>query len=116
MVDTGTYTSSNEMLRFPVTRSDDGDVTLGFDGFPWHTHADLLVGWCGPSEEAAVHRFLGDLLHNRLVIAVVRRDRKIVDIRVTDDPKSALQWARADETLEFRYWVGSPSDGSFATR
>jgi hypothetical protein len=74
MVDARTYTSSDQVLRFRVTRGNDGDVTLGFDGSAWHTHANLLVGWYGLTEGAAVHRFIEDLLQSRIIIAVVRRE------------------------------------------
>jgi hypothetical protein len=30
-------------LTLVVARDDDGDITVGFDGFPWHTHGDLLA-------------------------------------------------------------------------
>jgi hypothetical protein len=107
VVDAGIYTSAEHVLRFRVTKSIDGGVTLGFDGSPWHTHANLLVGWYGPSEDAAVHRFVEDLLESPIIIAVVRREGNIVGIRVTEDPQSDLRSARAGDILEFRYWDGS---------
>jgi hypothetical protein len=34
--------SPDGALRFLV-RSPDGDITLGFAGYPWHTHGDVLA-------------------------------------------------------------------------
>lgn len=36
------YVSPDGQLRFVIRASDDG-LMLGFDGYPWHTHADLLA-------------------------------------------------------------------------
>jgi hypothetical protein len=36
------YESPDGLLRLLVDREGD-DVMVGFEGFPWHTHADLLT-------------------------------------------------------------------------
>ena len=41
-------------FRFIVERSDDGDFSLGFDGYPAHTHGDILAELSGLSIEAAI--------------------------------------------------------------
>jgi hypothetical protein len=102
-----TYTSADGRLTFTVARREDG-VVLGFEGFAWHTHADLLVGSFGPSEEIAVERYVSALLANQLLIAMVRDERETLDVFITRDPQSDLRYKPADERLEFRYWDGSP--------
>jgi hypothetical protein len=101
-----TYTSPDGALRFRVTK-EHGDITLGFENFLWHTHGDLLAWWYACPEEAAVKRFIEDLVQSRTMIAIARRDGRIVDIRVTDDPQAGLRWKPYGETLEFRYWNGT---------
>jgi hypothetical protein len=32
------YESPDGLLRFLVVQDDDGDVSLGFDEYAWHTH------------------------------------------------------------------------------
>jgi hypothetical protein len=51
------HTSPDCLLHFVVDRTD-GDLTLGFKHGSWHTHGDLLAGWYGIPEEAAVERTL----------------------------------------------------------
>jgi hypothetical protein len=65
-----TYVSPDGKLRFQIVRDSNGDTRLGFEGFPWHTHADLLVGHYGPTQELAMERFVGDLLDSRSIIAL----------------------------------------------
>jgi len=101
------YTSPDGRLTFTVARREDG-VALGFDGFAWHTHADLLVGTFGPSEDIAVEQYVNALLANKLLIALVRDGRETLDIFITRDPQADLRYKPADERLEFRYWDGSP--------
>ena len=36
------HTSPDGLLELIVDRADDGDWTVGFDGFAWHTHGDIL--------------------------------------------------------------------------
>ena len=99
------YTSPDGLLRFTIGRDGD-DVSLGFAGMPWHTHADLLAGAFGVSEQAAVARFVEDLLSDRSVVAVSRVGGVIQDVWVTDDPSSELRYQPEGEEIEFRYWSG----------
>jgi hypothetical protein len=101
------YTSPDGRLTFTIARGEDG-VALGFEGFAWHTHADLLVGTYGPSEEIAVEHYVDALLANKLLIALVRDERETLDVFITRDPQTDLRYKPADERLEFRYWDGSP--------
>jgi hypothetical protein len=53
---------------------------MGFEGFARHTHADVLAATYGIANEAAVKRFVGDLLNNRSIIVILRRGKTVVDI------------------------------------
>ena len=99
------HRSPDGLLRFLSGRSDDGDITLGFDGFSWRTHADILASMYGLSEDAAVRQFVDGLLNNRAIIAIARVDGKIRDIWVAD---TAIpdKYKPEDEIIEFRYWDG----------
>ena len=102
------HNSADGLLRFLIVRDDDGDVALGFDGFPWHTHGDLLVGAYGASQEIAIQRFVDDLLNNRSLIAILRQGGVITDTWITDDPQADLRTKLEIESIEFRHWDGSP--------
>jgi hypothetical protein len=99
------YVSSDGALRFSV-RAPEGDLTMGFDGFSWHTHGDLLAI---PPEtpEEATERFVNDLISNRLIIAVATVHGEIRDIWITDNPSDDLQYRPRDETIAFRLWDGT---------
>jgi hypothetical protein len=99
------YISPDGLLRFIIERGDD-DVSLGFAGSEWHTHADLLAESLGVSEQEAVARFVEDLLKDRAIIAVSRVGGVIREVSVTDDPASELRYKPEEEDIEFRYWSG----------
>jgi hypothetical protein len=97
--------SPDGLLKLVVGCSDDGDMCLGFEGFPWHTHADVLASMSGLSENAAVRKFVDDLVGCRTIIAIARVGGKILDVWVTNEPKPD-KYKPDDETIEFRYWDG----------
>jgi len=95
------------LFRFVVERSEDGDLTLGFHGFAWHTHGDILAALSGLPEDAAIRNYVGALLSGRSFIGIARVAGEIRDVWVTnevDDDK----YKPDNETLEFRYWDGRP--------
>ena len=98
------HLSPDGMLTFIVGR-EDGEVCLGFEGYPWHTHPDLLAA-DGVSPEAATRQFVDALLAGRTVIVVSRAGSTVRDVWITDDAESELKNKMPDETLEFRYWDG----------
>jgi hypothetical protein len=73
------YLSPDSQLRFVVCH-DGQDVSLGFEGFQWHTHADVLASEFGTSEELAVNRFVRDLLSDRSILVVSRIGGTIRDV------------------------------------
>ena len=94
-------------FRFIVDRDGDGDVALGFDGFSWHTHGDILAALSGLPLEAAVRQFVDALLSGHSVIAVSRIGGEVRDVWVADPPYEADQYTPPEETIEFRRWDGS---------
>src|SRR5215212_513168 len=95
-----------------VVRDEDGDITIGFEGFAWHTHGDILAatyafaGVSGLTPETASARFVDDVVSNRAIIAVLRSGGDISDLWVTEDPAGERRSVQPDESLEFRYWNG----------
>src|SRR4051812_11842874 len=93
-----------------------GDWTIGFDGFAWHTHGDILDAWgYEGAPEARMRAFVDDIVQSRRVIALVRIDGNVREIRVPADladrplSKSFGKYAAPNETAEFRYWNGQPA-------
>ena len=99
------YLSPDGQLRF-VIYHDEEDVSLGFEGFEWHTHADVLASAFGASEELAVNQFVSDLLRDQCIIGVSRIGGTVRDVWISADPESDLRYKSDDEVLEFRYWSG----------
>ena len=105
------YISPDNRLRL-VVDYDEKNVRLGFEGFPWHTHADVLASQFGTSEKLAVDRFVRDLLSDHSILAVSRIGGTIRDVWITADPQSDLLYNSDDEVLEFRYWSGRQWKGA----
>jgi hypothetical protein len=107
----GEYVSPDGQLKFLVT-CPDGDWTIGFDGYPWHTHGSILAAQSGEDEVAAVERFLSDLIGNVSVIALRRVSGDLTAVWVTDDPARDVagyeKYGEPNETIEFRLWNGNP--------
>lgn len=89
----------------------DGDWTIGFDGFAWHTHGDILQAWgCDGSPESATRQFVDEILASRLEICVYRSEGKVTDVSIPgqydDRPLQVVfaKYAPPNETMEVRYW------------
>ena len=102
------YTSPDRLLTFIVQRDSDGDISLGFEGCSWHTHADILATLSGLPQDQALAQFLHDLFSNVSIIATLRIDGGLQDTWITEDPRSDGKYQAKNETLEFRTWDGSP--------
>ncbi|THD46893.1 MAG: hypothetical protein E8A46_25400 [Bradyrhizobium sp.] len=104
----GEYVSPDGQLRFLVACP---DWTIGFEGFPSHTHGSLLAAGSGQDEISAIKRFVADLTGNISVIVLTRRSGVLTDVWITDDPATALsnykRYGWPDETIEFRRWDGT---------
>jgi hypothetical protein len=106
----GEHISPDGQLRFFVTRPD-GDWTIGFDGFPWHTHGSILAELSGQDEISAIECFVANLTGNISVIVLRRRSGVLTDVSITDDPAGELssykRYGWPDEAIEFRRWDGT---------
>jgi hypothetical protein len=102
------HMSGDGHLKIIVCRYDDGDTAIGFEGFPWHTHADTLATLSGLSEQDAIRRFIDDVLDDRSIIVVSRVEGAAGEVWITDDPATELRHQSGNETIEFRYWSGKP--------
>lgn len=71
------YRTPDGVFRFIVTRADDGDISLGFDGYASHTHGDMLASLAGVSVEEAVRDYVEALLACRSITAIARVDGAI---------------------------------------
>jgi hypothetical protein len=105
------HVSPDGLLRFSVITGNDGDVTLGFDGFPWHTHADILAATTGLPQAEAVRRFVGDLVRGRSVIVLWSVGGELRDVWVSDDPARDAGYASSasaqpGESVLLCYWDG----------
>lgn len=111
------YRSRDGVLRLLVIREND-DVTIGFDGYPWHTHGDVIAGElellgepkCAPEE--AAKRLVEDVLSGRIGIGIVRRQGQIQDVLATYLLKTDDPYRPPEEELELRRWDGTPWDAS----
>jgi hypothetical protein len=100
------HVSPDSRFRFCVVSDSSGDLTLGFVGFPWHTHADVLASLSGLPESEAVRQYVDDLLGDRAVMAVWGVPGEVRDVWLSDDPTSDLAYPIDGEVIELRYWSG----------
>src|SRR5258706_2455449 len=99
------HRSADGILTLKVGREDDGDVCIGFDGYSWHTHGDILASLSGLREDEAVRQFVDAVIGGRAIIAVARVAGQIRDVWVADEP-APDKYKPEDETIEIRYWDG----------
>ncbi len=106
----GEYVSPDGQLKFLIT-CPDGDWTIGFEGFPWHTHGSILAELSGKDEVSAVETFLASLTDNVSVIALKRIAGDLKDVWISDNPAEDLlrnkQYGEINELIEFRFWNGT---------
>jgi hypothetical protein len=100
------HRSADGTLVFAVDSRGDGDVAIGFLGFPWHTHADILSCTMNLAEPDAVRAFVDELLKDHSVICLRYVDDTLTDVWISDDPRGDLRYCQPNERIEFRYWSG----------
>jgi hypothetical protein len=105
------HLSPDGRLRFLVV-ADSDDVALGFDGFPWHTHADILASLSGLEEAEAVRRYVDDLLDDKSVIALWGVPGEVQDVWISEEPAREADYPLEGEVIELRHWSGRPWSGS----
>jgi len=106
------HISSDGLLTFIVAVDEADDVTLGFEGYPWHTHADVLAALSGTAPEVAVEQFVAALLGNEAVIAISTLAGRIEDVWISDDPSKADPHKPDNEVIALRFWNGRPWQAS----
>ncbi len=100
----------------------DGDMTVGFDGCPAHTHGSILAELFGCDEETAVARFVAEIVESKQVIAIWRVAGRRTDAwlprhegrSLRDEIAGLLQYGETNETVEFRLWDGTTVEQSDA--
>ena len=103
------HSSPDGFLRLIVTRDDTGDTTIGFDGYQWHTHGDILAAVYKLPEEEAIREYIDSILLDYQIIAISRVNGSIRNVWPSDDPIVDCEYYKAsEELLEFRYWSGTP--------
>lgn len=108
------HVSPDGQLRLLVI-APDGDITVGFEGCPAHTHGSILAGQYGCDEREAVEKFVSRIVTGKYVIAVCRFPDRVRDIWLPEHEGSDLHEVVADlarygdpgETVEFRLWDGT---------
>jgi len=101
------HTSPDGLLVLIVDLTD-GDWSIGFDKFAWHTHGNILhaTRYDGTPEEAT-RQFVDDILSSRCVIVLSSIDGQLRDAWVTDDPdRDETKYAEENESIEKRFWSG----------
>lgn len=106
MVEPEEHASADSLLTLAVESLNDGDVAIGFRGYPWHTHADILASISSMNETDAVRQFIDDVLNDRSLIAVQIIDDVILDVWITGDPANDVKYKQSNEEIQFRYWSG----------
>ena len=105
------HESPDGQLSLVVERDELGDIAVGFEGCPWHTHGDTLAALSGLPESEALREFVHDVLQDRAIIAVAIDRSKRRGAWITDDPQSDLVNKPDDESIHFRYWSGAAHQG-----
>jgi len=103
MTTTARYTTPDGKFHLMVEPNDD---LIGFEGFAWHTHGDLVTEYRVEPPVESVPQFLEAVFADRLVIAVSRVGDRVVDVLITDDPELELKYVPEGEAVELRYWSG----------
>jgi hypothetical protein len=105
------HTSPDGLLELIVDLTD-GDWAVGFNGFEWHTHGDLLTDEYGGPPAAAVRAFVDDILASRRAFVISLIDGKIRDVWMTAALSSDwMKYAGPGETIERRFWNGQSAGG-----
>jgi hypothetical protein len=107
------HVSPDGLLRLNVRRDAD-DIIVGFNDFAWSTSSEFLASKWGIAEDAAVTRFVDEVLGNRAIIAVAHAGSAIRDVWVTDRPAAELKYKRHEENIVFRFWDGTRWGGEDA--
>ncbi|WP_439499038.1 hypothetical protein [Bosea sp. (in: a-proteobacteria)] len=101
------HVSPDGLLRLRVLFADDGEVTIGFDGFRWHTHGELLTGDYGSTPEQAARAFVKAILAGSEVIELFMDSGRLIDVSIREKPLLADAEILPGEEILLRYWDGT---------
>ena len=104
--------SPDDSLKLLVTK-EDGDLSVGFEGYSWHTHADVLLAeYKTDMEEEALGRFIEDVITGRRQIVILKKAGVVADAWIDYRPDSPLYrhpgndpYLEPDERIEIRPWL-----------
>lgn len=102
------HVSPDGVLELVIERLDNGVILIGFVGYEWHTHPNLLDRDEGATDDAALSAYINRLLNGVAVVGIRRRGGTIVDAWIMDDPAFEADTFLDGETLEMRHWDGRP--------
>lgn len=107
------HISPDGLLTLVVLR-EGADLIVGFEPGPSHTHGDVLIGEYAnigealDTREAAVRRFVSDILSSRIKVIVSRTEGAITDVSaVPYDVPDLEKHLQPGETVEVRYWTSA---------
>ena len=100
------HVSPDHFLRLIVTRDPDGDISIGFDRYMWHTHGDILAATTGLPISEAIRQLVGQITSGDQIIAVSRVGGIVCDVWPTEDPLHEFKYKPPEESIEFRRWSG----------
>ena len=105
------FLSPDKVLKLLVMKQD-GGLSLGFEGYQWHVHGDMLLAeYEAETEDAAVGYFIHDLFTGARAVIIHKRGGGVVDISVGyrsdspfySDPRND-PYSKPDESVEVRRW------------
>jgi hypothetical protein len=100
------HVSPDGLLKLNI-QQEGNETIVGFNDFAWSTSSGFLASRWDISEDAAVRRFVEEVLGSQAIIAVASAGPAIRDVWVTDRPASELKYKRHEETIAFRFWDGT---------
>jgi hypothetical protein len=101
------HVSPDGRFRFLVVAGPDGDLVLSFDGYPWHTHADILAVLSGLDQSEAVRLYVVDLLNDESAIALWGIPGEVRDVWVSEDPAGDAAYPIEGEMIEHDTGAGT---------
>ncbi len=97
-------------LRLLVTKPG-GDLSIGFQGYGWHTHGSILAELSGQTEEEALGSFIRDIIEGVRKVYILKNKDVIVDVWVDEClPENTAEdvvsdpYLEADEVIELKRW------------
>ena len=100
------HVSPGGNLVLIVQEDETGDIAVGFEGYAWHTHADILASLTGQPQREALRAFVDDIVTDRAIIAVAVVGATVRDAWVTENPEGEFKYKPDDESIRFRLWSG----------